>query len=140
MEQMTRSEIAELTGIGRETLRYYEKRGIIPDPPRSSAGYRLYDKCYARRIRFIGRAQELGFTLKEIKELLELRVDPDTTCKAVKTRAENKIEDVATKIRDLQSIRQALIHLADSCSGQGPTSDCPILEAMEDREVLDDAL
>ncbi len=132
MEQMTRGEIAEHTGVGRETLRYYEERGLIPDPPRSSAGYRLYDESYASRIRFIGRAQELGFTLEEIKELLELRVDPETTCHAIKTRAENKIEDVETKIRDLQRIRQALVHLADTCSGEGPTSDCPILDAMQD--------
>lgn len=139
MEGMTRSEVAERSGVGRETVRYYEERGLIPDPPRSSAGYRLYDESYARRIRFIGRAQELGFTLEEIKELLELRVDPKTTCQAVKGHTEEKIEDVEAKICDLRRIRQALVHLAEACTGEGPTSECSILEAMQDDGALGSA-
>lgn len=136
MESMTRSEVAERADVGRETVRYYEERGLIPNPPRSSAGYRLYDESYVERLRFIARAQELGFTLKEIKELLELRVDPETTCQTVKARTEEKIENVEAKIRDLRRIQQALMRLAETCTGAGPTSDCPILEAMQDDRTL----
>lgn len=140
MDGMTRSEVAERAGVGRETVRYYEERSLIPEPRRSSAGYRLYDESYVRRIRFIGRAQELGFTLKEIDGLLTLRVEPDTTCGAVKAQTETKITEVEEKIRDLRRIRNALAKLAEACTGgSGPTSDCPILEAMENESTLEDA-
>lgn len=137
MDGMTRSEVAERADVNSETVRYYEKRGLIPKPRRSSAGYRLYDESYVRRIRFVGRAQELGFTLEEIKDLLELRAGPDATCRDVKARAETKIADVENKIRDLKRIRRALTSLADACEGSsGPTSDCPILEAMQDEDAF----
>lgn len=128
---MTRGEVAERAGVNRETVRYYEQRGLIPEPPRTSGDYRTYDASYVERICFIKRAQELGFTLSEIEELLTLRVDPETDCGAVKQRAEAKLADVEAKIRDLERIRVALARLATTCSGQGPTSDCPILEAMQ---------
>lgn len=140
MEGMTRSEVAEQSGVGRETVRYYEERGLIPTPRRSASGYRLYNEDDVRRLRFIGRAQELGFTLKEIKELLALRTGPEASCSDVKGRAERKIRDVREKIRDLQRIERALTILSDACSGEGPTSTCPILEAMQDAEALDEAL
>lgn len=140
MDGMTRSEVADRAGVGRETVRYYEERGLIPDPPRSAAGYRLYDGNYVERIRFIGRAQELGFTLEEIKELLELRGGPEATCADVKMQAEAKIEDVEAKIRDLKRIRKALVTLADTCAGgTAPTSECPILDAMENENALGEA-
>ena len=128
---MTRGEVADQAGVNRETVRYYEQRGLIPEPPRTRGDYRTYDASYVERIRFIKRAQELGFTLSEIEELLSLRVDPETDCSAVKQRAEAKLADVKAKIRDLKRIRVALTRLATACSGQGPTSDCPILEAMQ---------
>lgn len=140
MDGMTRSEVAERADVNPETVRYYERRGLIPDPPRSSGGYRLYDEDYVDRIRFIGRAQELGFTLEEIKALLELRVDPDTTCQDVKQRTQEKRARVEAKIRDLQRIRRALTRLERACDGQGPTSECPILEAMRDEDALDSVL
>ena len=139
MDGMTRSEVAERADVSPETVRYYEKRGLIPEPRRSSAGYRLYDESYVQRIRFIGRAQELGFTLKEINGLLKLRVEPDTTCGSVKSQTEAKLAEVEEKIRDLRRIRNALARLAEKCEGgAGPTSECPILDAMQDEEALDD--
>ena len=97
MQTMTRGEVALRTGVNIETVRYYEQRRLIPKPPRSASGYRKYTEDYVERIRFIKRAQELGFTLKEIQELLSLRVDPDTDRDEVKQRAEAKIADIEAR-------------------------------------------
>jgi MerR family mercuric resistance operon transcriptional regulator len=138
---MTRSEVAEHAGVNPETVRYYEERGLIPDPPRSAAGYRLYDDHYVRRLRFIGRAKELGFTLEEIKSLLELRAGPEATCQDVKTRAQAKVADVEEKIADLRRIRRALRALVETCTGgDGPTSECPILDAMQNEKAFGEAV
>lgn len=132
MDGMTRGEIADRVGVNPETLRYYEKKELIPKPRRSDGGLRLYDDSYVDRLRFIGRAKELGFTLAEIKDLLDLRVDDEATCRDVKAQAEAKLEEVETKLRDLRRIRGALSALADACGGgEGPTGDCPILDALE---------
>ena len=140
MQTMTRGEVALRTGVNIETDRYYEQRRLIPKPPRSASGYRKYTEDYVERIRFIKRAQELGFTLKEIQELLSLRVDPDTDRDEVKQRAEAKIADIEEKISDLERMKHALAVLAAACSGCGPTSECPILEGMQGEEVLHDAV
>lgn len=136
---MTRGEIADRAGVNRETVRYYEQRSLIPKPPRSDGDYRIYTEDYVERIRFIKRAQELGFTLKEIKELLTLRADPERDCGEVKRRAEDKIADVREKIRDLEQIEKALSRLASACGGAGPTSACPILEAMKSETAFEEA-
>ena len=141
MDSMTRSEVAERTGVNSETLRYYEERGLIPDPPRSASGYRLYDESYVRRLRFIGRAKQLGFTLEEIKSLLELRAGPDATCQDVKARAEEKVSEVQEKMADLRRIKSALASLVEMCDGgDGPTGACPILDAMQDEEAFGEAV
>ena len=132
MAKMTRGEIAERTGVTRETVRYYEKRGLIPSPARSDGGYRLYGKRYVRRLRFIGRAKQLGFTLEEIKDLLALRADAETTRDDVRAQAEEKLADVNEKITDLKRVRRALTSLTDECAGgPEPTSACSILDALE---------
>ena len=114
-----------------QTVRYYERRGLLPAAPRRPSGYREYDGAALDRLRFIRRAQELGFTLGEIADLLELRLDPRTTAAEVKASANRKLESVAGKIRDLERIRDALTHLAGLCrGGRGPTGDCPLLEAL----------
>jgi MerR family mercuric resistance operon transcriptional regulator len=137
MDGMTRSEVAERADVNPETVRYYEERGLIPDPPRSASGYRLYDESYVRRLRFIGRAKELGFTLKEIRSLLKLRAGPDATCQDVRAQAEEKVADVEEKIADLRRIRSALASLMETCAGgEGPTSECPILDAMGDEKAF----
>ena len=141
MNEMTRGEVAEKAGVNPETLRYYEREELIPTPRRSDGGFRLYDEHYVGRLRFIKRAQDLGFTLAEIKGLLDLRVDDGATCRDVQAQAEEKLDDVKEKIRDLQRIRDALTRLAAACEGGGgPTSECPILDAMEREDVLNDIL
>ena len=124
-------ELAREAGVNVETIRFYERKGLLPEPPRRSSGYREYPREAVRRIRFIQRAKELGFTLREIKGLLELRVDPDTTCNEVRDRATEKIADVKHKIADLRKIEKALRKLTESCSGSGPKDGCPILVHLE---------
>jgi len=124
-------EVASRAEVNKETVRYYEKRELIPKPDRRRSGYRIFTRRHIDQIKFIKRAQELGFTLSEIKELLELRMDEDTTCSEIKSEAQEKYGDVSEKIEDLQRIKETLIKLIDSCSGQGPKGDCPILEALE---------
>lgn len=137
MDGMTRSEVAEKAGVNPETLRYYEREELIPSPPRSDGGFRRYDESYVDRLRFIQRAKDLGFALAEIKGLLDLRVEGTATCKDVKVRALEKIDEVNAKIQDLKRIRDALQTLADACEGKDePTSDCPVLDALEDDAVL----
>jgi len=132
MDGMTRGEVAEKADVNPETLRYYERKELIPKPPRSDGGFRLYDESYVNRLRFIQRAKDLGFTLAEIKDLLDLRVGEEATCRDVKAQAEDKLDEVESKIQDLKRIREALSTLADACEGgRGPTSECPILDTME---------
>jgi len=132
---LTIGEVAKRSGIGLETVRFYERRGLIQEPPRTDSGYRQYPEDVGARLRFIRRAKELGFSLKEISELFSLRVDPDTTCADVKRRADHKILDIEQKLSSLQKMKRALTKLAASCTGHGPTSDCPILEALDTNEI-----
>ena len=131
MNQITIGQLARKAGVKVETVRYYERRNLISEPPRSESGYRQYSNEDVQRIRFIKRAQGLGFTLHEIEELLALRVDPDTTCADVKVEAEAKIEDIRAKIRALQKMKSVLAELTASCDSRAPTNNCPILESLE---------
>lgn len=128
---MTIGELARVSAVGVETVRFYERKKLIAQPKRPRAGFRLYDDETARRIRFIRRAQELGFTLAEISQLLKLRIDPRRSCADVKGEAETKIADIDEKIASLRVMRKALVEITESCSGEGPTSVCPILDAIE---------
>lgn len=131
MESITIGTLAKKSNVKKETVRYYERRGLIPEPKRTESGYRQYSDDTVLRIRFIKRAQELGFSLKEISELLSLRVDKHTTCGDFKNIAEVKISEVEEKIRSLNQIKKALTKLVALCSGEGPTSECPIVEALD---------
>jgi len=124
-------EVAQRAKVNKETVRYYEKRELIPEPDRRYSGYRIFTQRHIDQIKFIKRAQELGFTLSEIKELLELRLNEGTTCSEIKTEAQDKYRDVVEKIEDLLRIKETLVGLIDSCSGTGPKGECPILEALE---------
>jgi len=128
---LTTGELAREAGVNVETIRFYERKDLLPEPPRRSSGYREYPIGAVQRIRFIQRAKGLGFTLREIKGLLELRVDPDTTCSELRERATEKIVDVKRKIADLRKIEKALSKLTKSCTGSGPKDDCPILVHLE---------
>lgn len=130
-ETLTTGEVAEQADVNVQTVRYYERRELIPEPPRSSGGFRQYSPEHVARIRFIKRAQDLGFTLEEVRELLQLRVTSDADRADVRAVAEDKIDEVEAKIRDLQRIRDTLSHLVEACEGHGSTSECPILHAME---------
>ncbi|MDQ6651362.1 MAG: heavy metal-responsive transcriptional regulator [Acidobacteriota bacterium] len=109
---------------------YYERVGLLPKPPRSGAGYRQFSPESVRRVRFIKRAQELGFSLKEIKELLALRIAPGSTRADVRKRAEAKIADIEGKVQHLRAMKKTLVRLSETCCGSGPASDCPILESL----------
>jgi MerR family mercuric resistance operon transcriptional regulator len=124
-------EVARRASVNKETVRYYEKRELIPKPDRRRSGYRIFTQRHIDQIKFIKRSQELGFTLSEIRELLELRMDEDTTCSEIKSEAQEKYQDVVEKIEDLQRIKNTLVDLIDSCAGEGPKGDCPILGALE---------
>lgn len=131
MKYLNIGQVAKMGEVGVETIRFYERKGLLDEPERKPSGYRQYDESVVHRLEFIRRAKELGFTLKEIKELLTLKVDPSTTCADVKDRAKTKIKDIDGKIRSLQQMKRALAKVTSSCSGNGPTNHCPILEAME---------
>lgn len=131
---LTRGELARRGGVNIETIRYYERRGLLPKPPRSAAGYRLFSLDDDRRVRFIKRAQELGFSLKEIEELLALQNEPHTTRADVRKRAEVKIADIEKKLSDLQAMKESLEQLTATCSGRGPVCGCPILESFDSTE------
>jgi MerR family mercuric resistance operon transcriptional regulator len=134
MKPLTIGQVARQAGIGIETVRFYERQGLLEEPARKESGYRQYQEDVVARLRFIKRAKELGFTLKEIGELLALRLDPQTTCAEVRGRAKAKIDDIEAKIRDLQRMRQALDKLVASCRGRGPITACPILDALDNKQ------
>lgn len=131
-QTLTTSEVAERAGVNVQTVRYYERRGLIPEPPRTSAGYRQYGPEHVARIRFIKRAQELGFTLEEAHELLKLRATPAAERGDVRRVAQDKIEEVRAKIHDLMRIEAKLEELVAACDGEGATDECPILHALEE--------
>lgn len=135
MRHLTIGQLAETAQVNVETVRYYERRGLISEPPRSESGYRQYTRDVATRIQSIKRAKELGFSLKEISELLSLHTGQAAECGEVKKRAEMKFADIEEKIRDLQGMRSVLAGLVATCVGSGPTSECPILQALTTNEA-----
>jgi MerR family mercuric resistance operon transcriptional regulator len=128
---MTIGQLAREARVNVETVRFYERRSLMPRPPRRASGYREYPQEAVRRIRFIQRAKELGFSLREIAELLRLRVDPGRSCADVKRQAGTKLADIETKLHELRRMKAALEKLSAECSGRGPTSQCPLLDALE---------
>jgi MerR family copper efflux transcriptional regulator len=131
IERLTIGELAERAHVNRETVRYYERRRLLPRPSRSISGYRGFTDDSVRRLRFIRHAQELGFSLNEIRELLALRVKSAETCDRVRERAETKMVDIEKKIKALQHMKEALSELVAACSRRGRTKDCPILDSLE---------
>ncbi len=134
MDIFSIGQVAQRAGVGVETVRFYEREGLLEEPPRRVSGYRQYSEQVITRLHFIKRAKLLGFSLKEIAELLRLRVDARTSCKEVKQRTEAKIAEVEQKMVELQRMRQALLQVASLCTGQGPVSACPMLDALDQAE------
>lgn len=135
MEQLTIGQLAQQAGVGVETVRFYERKGLIEVPARRPSGYRQYPPEASIRLRFIRRAKELGFSLKEVKELLSLRIEPETSCGDVLGRVKTKIADVEKRIDDLRMMQRALEELARLCRTETVSGDCPILDALEDGEL-----
>ncbi len=134
MKSFTIGEFAKQAGVGVETVRFYEREGLLKEPPRRPSGHREYPEGEVTRLVFIRRAKELGFSLAEIKELLSLRANRRAQCGQVKKRTEAKLKDIDERIRTLRRMRRALSKLNAACDNeQVPTSECPILDAL-DRE------
>ena len=125
----TRGDLARATGCNIETIRYYEKTGLLPDPPRTDAGYRIYSAAHATRLRFILRARELGFSMEDIRGLMGLEDGAAPTCAEVKERTERHLADVRARIADLRRIESVLAETASRCSG-AEVPDCPVLDAI----------
>jgi MerR family mercuric resistance operon transcriptional regulator len=131
MDGLKVGEVARQAAVNLQTIHFYERQGLLPRPPRTASNYRMYPGDAVQRVQFIKRAQELGFALKDIKELLSLRATPGTRCADVRQRATAKLADIEAKIRTLQAMRKALTRLIGECAGRRPISDCPILEALD---------
>jgi MerR family copper efflux transcriptional regulator len=123
-------ELANRVGVNIQTIRYYERRGLLPEPERTGSGYREYDEHDVHRMEFILRAKALGFMLSEIRELMDLRVDPTRTADDVRARALEKIADTDAKIRDLQRIRAGLERLVGLCEAHGPVEECALMHTI----------
>jgi MerR family mercuric resistance operon transcriptional regulator len=131
MTGLSTSDVARQGGVNLESIRFYEREGLLPRPPRTASGYRVFTPDDVRRVRFIKRAQELGFSLREIKELLALRFDPETSCADVRARAETKLADIDRRISDLKRMRKVLARLTTACPGWGNLDGCPILGSLD---------
>ncbi len=132
MESLTISKAARQAGVGVETIRFYERKGLIEQPPTpGGGGYRTYPNETVKRILFIRQAQELGFSLREIDELLSLRATPGTDCAAIRERASAKLQEVERKVSQLAKIGSALKTVIASCPSHGGLDSCSIIEALE---------
>jgi len=123
--------VAEAAEVSVQTIRYYERIGVLPEPERSPSGYRQYSTDAIQRLTFITRAQDLGFTLEEIKELLQLHVEDPGVCETVKTKTFQKIRTIQQKIQRLQKMEEALETLVQYCEANQSTAECPILEYLD---------
>lgn len=128
--QLMRGELARRVGIGIESLRFYERKKILSKPARTQSGYRLYEESQVQRLRFVKKAQVLGFTLEEIRELLDLVENSRLKCGTVKTLAEEKIREVELKITDLKNLKDALVNLTSQCDSEKSIRQCPIIESL----------
>jgi Hg(II)-responsive transcriptional regulator len=129
---MRTSQVAEKAGVNSETLRYYERRGLLERPPRTPGGYRDYPTSAVELLRFIKRAQELGFTLEEIAELLHLESGGPDSCQAARALAEARKADLDARIADLRRMSSSLGELIGTCDLPRSDRSCPLLEALED--------
>lgn len=127
-------EVARRAAVNLQTIHFYERKGLLPRPPRTAANYRMYSEDAVRRVQFIKRAQELGFALRDIKELLALRATPGTRCVDVRQRAMAKLRDIDEKMETLQAMQKALTKLIGECAGKRPITACPILEALDSED------
>lgn len=126
---MTRGELSRKTGCNAETIRYYEKIGIMPEPRRSASGYRQYDAAHERRLGFVMRGRELGFTMEDLKSLLDLIDRRAVSCVEVEKLARAHLESVREKISDLKRMENVLSSTVRACSGKD-VPDCPLIDTL----------
>lgn len=126
MNWLSVGQVAKRTGIGVETVRFYERRGLLDEPDRKASGYRRYDESAVARLRFIRRSKELGFRLSEIKELLGLWFEPRTKCCDVRKKAQAKLQEIDERIESLKVMRKALSAITARCERRGSVEDCPL--------------
>lgn len=125
------SKAAKAAGVGVETIRFYERKGLVAQPTRPAAGgFRSYPAETVARIQFIRQAQDIGFSLREIRELLSLQLDPSADCGEVRAHAQTKLDEVKRKITSLESMKEALEELIEACPGKGALRQCSILAAL----------
>ena len=129
---MRTSEVASRAGVNNETLRYYERRGLLAEPPRTAGGYRDYPPTVVELLRFIKRAQDLGFTLEEVEELINLDTGGPDSCEEARKLAEHRRADLAARIRDLQLMHDSLAELVTTCDQPRADRRCALLEAIGD--------
>ena len=127
-------ELAKRSGVGIDTVRFYERQGLLPKARRLASGYRVYDPGDVKRLRFVRRAKALGFTLEEIRDLLTLSDHRDDDMAALKGLATEKLADVQAKLAELNRIREGLETLVVACPGHGALAQCPILNALSEDE------
>ena len=132
---LRRGELAKASGCNIETVRFYERAGLLPAPPRSAAGHRLYNQEHLRRLVFIRRSRDLGFTLEEVRGLLNL-VDGGYTCGEVQTLTLKHLENIREKIADLRRLEQTLGDVASKCAG-GTVPECPVIDALFDKPLVE---
>lgn len=131
---MRTSELAGQAGVNTETLRYYERRGLLTQPPRTPGGYRDYPPSTVELLRFIKRAQELGFTLDEVEELLDLDTGGPDSCEAARALAEHRRADLERRIHDLQRMHDSLADLVATCDLPRADRNCALLDAIDHRQ------
>lgn len=136
-DTLTRGQLAKGAGVGVEALRFYEKQGLLPAPKRDNSGYRRYTPEMAQRLRFITHAKDLGFTLREIHEMLELRDLAGDTCSPICDRVDAKIDEVEKKIRTLTLLKRCLEKLSGACDGGQPIQSCPIVHFIEQMDRIE---
>ena len=133
MSGLTIGKLANSAGVGVETVRFYERKGLLAQPERPSRGFRRYSEAAVRRLRFIRSARELGFNLREIGELLSLRDSPSATCEDVRDRTQEKIEELERRIGLMREMHTSLSVLLSRCDVEGPALNCPILGSLEEQ-------
>lgn len=135
MKSMMIGEVAKQSGVGIETIRYYEQEGLLQEPERRPSGYRVYDESAVERLAYIKRAKELGFTLAQIRELLELPFAAHSGCDHIRQRAEAKLADIDSKIRSLQQMKRLLGKIVERCRTKNSADDCPLVHKTKIRSA-----
>jgi Hg(II)-responsive transcriptional regulator len=134
MQSMNIGRLAELGDVNIDTVRYYERQGVLPPPTRNASGYRKYGEADLERLRFVRRAKDLGFSLTEIRDLLSLTRDRGSDMQGVKRKAEQRLAQVERKITELQRVKRGLRKLIAACPGRGELRACPIVGALSGRD------